>query len=427
MYRSSYKSQLRKTPLKTNTSDNGLATTQDRLLKKSANQPVLTPYAQNVLTLVKQWLFAVFLFTVPVVVLLFFTQQEKPVKAVPSPTAIPEVMINELSQSTPSAQVIFAPTQAAVIQGELFSVSIRIDNTGEPLATSAAVVRYRPTEVVVDSITFSTAVVNGQSEIDNTIGKIRLTSQFSPVFAGNGEWATVVFKAVNAGMARVSLECESQLVCSAVLFTATIVQAHAHEPTIICTQTSPPPPQQLTAQSGPGAGEVTLKWQKPSESTRITVWYGTTHGYYQYGVPNAGNDDYFVVRHLVPGQEYFFTITATNTCATSQYSQEVTAKAGFGTLTQESMSSIGILPPIPLAFIPHEASSSATLSAILQTTKRTPQTNEIKMAEQQIVMSQVQSQTLLEKFVSLPFILIYFALLAGLVILVLRIRPRTSS
>ncbi|MGI5828336.1 MAG: fibronectin type III domain-containing protein [Patescibacteria group bacterium] len=321
--------------------------------------PAQEPTSSNcsVRGVLKQWLIVTGVLTLPVIIIAALQSGGDlfPRQIVEQPEVLLTETTTDQEVSSESKLVSFSPSQGAVLQGELFKVSlvIRSENI---LDRQEVVVRYPISSLAIEEIQFADFTQNNQKKVDNQRGEVEVISTFSPGFAGQETWAEIIFKAVGEGMATVTLFSSKGEIYSQ--YIARIVQESLGQPVINCTQTMPRVPEQLTAQPGPGLGEITLSWKLPFESTDVTVFYGTSSGYYQYGIPSIGKTERFIVQHLEPGKQYYFTVTAKNTCAVSGYSQEVSAKAGFGGMTQESIQKNNIVPPVPLAFIPSEKVSS---------------------------------------------------------------------
>ena len=123
-----------------------------------------------------------------------------------------------------------------------------------------------------------------------------------------------------------------------------------------CKKSYPARPTNLKAETSTQRKQVKLTWTKvEGEVTHYTVTYGRTwvdnHGPNEYGAPNIGNTDQFVVDGLQPGQLYYFVVTAVNDCASSGYSDGASAYAGYGpvstTTTDSTWSKQAKVTPMP--------------------------------------------------------------------------------
>lgn len=66
---------------------------------------------------------------------------------------------------------------------------------------------------------------------------------------------------------------------------------------------------QIRTEAGPGAGQVTINWQRyNTDVTGYTIRYGTAPGKYQYGTDNIGNKATYTVKQLTPGVRYYFRL-----------------------------------------------------------------------------------------------------------------------
>jgi hypothetical protein len=97
------------------------------------------------------------------------------------------------------------------------------------------------------------------------------------------------------------------------------------------------PSGNLQAETGPGVGQVTLKWETVKNAEYYTVTYGLVSRGYIYGAPNIGKGTQYTVSGMAAGRKYYFVLTSVNRCGSSDYSAEVSARAG------------GSLPPPPAA------------------------------------------------------------------------------
>jgi len=95
-----------------------------------------------------------------------------------------------------------------------------------------------------------------------------------------------------------------------------------------CRETKPSEPPILLGGEGVGAKEILLKIFPAAEPvTHYSVEYGLLPGIYIYGAENIGKPDIdYTVSALKPSTEYFFRVKAANGCATTGWSNEVSAK-----------------------------------------------------------------------------------------------------
>lgn len=117
-----------------------------------------------------------------------------------------------------------------------------------------------------------------------------------------------------------------------------------------CQDASPTRPTGVTAATGPGRGQVTLRWKAVAGADYYTVTYGTGWLNFQYGAPNIGRTTQFVVSGLKPGVVYYFVLTAVRGCASSGYSDGVSATAAGGSPAPA---------PLPVAYVPTPSPTAA--------------------------------------------------------------------
>lgn len=78
------------------------------------------------------------------------------------------------------------------------------------------------------------------------------------------------------------------------------------------------------------ATTVELSWTEASPVTTYAIFYGTSAGNYQYGVPSTGNVTKFVVGGLDPNASYYFQVRAVNDCMPGDPSSEQSAGQVLG-------------------------------------------------------------------------------------------------
>lgn len=98
-----------------------------------------------------------------------------------------------------------------------------------------------------------------------------------------------------------------------------------------CDVPYPQIPTNLRATSGPGVGEIHLTWNKVTDNTHhYTVTFGERWLDFDYGSPDIGNTDQFLIRFLKPGVLYYVVVTAVNECGgSSGYSDGASALSGI--------------------------------------------------------------------------------------------------
>jgi len=347
----------------------------------------LTEYAQAVILLLKKLGVLTIAITIPVTA--FLTTRYDVQQA--------EIYLLD-SERTATLKVI--PERSTVIKGEWFKIKVKIDTGGSQLTEARAVLGYDQDKIKIERINFADYARNNHLAIDNNQGRTEVRSFFNTqvpgYFTGNETWFEVTISTHKEGLASFWFDCrrgaedETNLLrfgggdivdCNKIgqgWFTVDLVDRSAviSDQDYVCSRTAPAVPANLTVVSGPGRGEATLGWNKVNGATHYTVTYGTESGNYQYGSPNIGDTSRFTIRGLVPGQVYYFVITAVNLCASSGYTSQVSALAGYGTITSDDYDPSpekGFQPPLPPKFLPEEeeleestSSAEATASALRQ-------------------------------------------------------------
>jgi hypothetical protein len=86
----------------------------------------------------------------------------------------------------------------------------------------------------------------------------------------------------------------------------------------------------LVAKSGLKVGEVKLSWRHIDNANNYHLVYGTERGKYRYGALNIGWITGITVRHLVPGQVYYFALVPVKDNVALYTSAAVSARAYGG-------------------------------------------------------------------------------------------------
>lgn len=347
----------------------------------------LTEYAQTVIAILKKIGLLTFAITIPVTA--FFTVRMDAQKSAVY-----------LIESEKLATLRADPEKSTVVQDEWFKIKIILDTGGTQLSRGKAVLRYDQAKINLENVNFAPFAKDNSVDIDNSQGRAVMQSNFNPgapgYFTGKAIWMEAVFSAKSQGQASFWFDCrrnasdDTNLIrvggddivnCNNLgegWFYVNVVDKTQVLPSqsYACGYAFPAVPQNFRGFSGPGKGEVTLKWGKVSGTTHYTVTYGKASRMYEYGSPNIGDTDQFVVKGLVPGQKYYFVITAVNSCASSGYTNELAITAGYGAITKTAYDTSwekGFAPPTPPQFLPvpregEEAvgtpSATATSSAI---------------------------------------------------------------
>ena len=292
------------------------------------------------------------------------------------------------------------PRSANVNVGDNLAVVISLDTQGKQVNGAQAVVTFSSSFLELSSVSFTNLFPsNFPGNIDNAVGKAQFgsgTNSPGAFVTGSSNWATLNFRAKAQGSAQLKFGLESavlELQTTANLLSPASLpvgnynvgstQPPASQPpasqtpaspspssgsggadidssgssgtqttnTPVCTETPPDAPTNLKAESGPGVGQVRLTWTRSSGTNYYNLVYGTGSKAYQYGAPNIGNTDQFLIRGLTPGRLYYFAVSAVGGCSSSGFTYEVSARAKIiptaqaaGGLTSPLPSPSGIVP-----------------------------------------------------------------------------------
>ena len=108
----------------------------------------------------------------------------------------------------------------------------------------------------------------------------------------------------------------------------------ASSPTTVIGIAGPYGGRQLTADSGPASGQVTLKWLSILANTsNFSIVYGTQPGVYVYGALNVspratlGSWESYTIGSLTPGTRYYFAVVPMQNGSGIYYTGEVSQVA----------------------------------------------------------------------------------------------------
>lgn len=120
----------------------------------------------------------------------------------------------------------------------------------------------------------------------------------------------------------------------------------------ICTASVPSAPV-ITSVTRKGTSAI-LTWTSVQNASYYLIFYGTTPGSEQFGVPNTGNVTTFTINALNPNLRYFFEVRAVNNCMPSAQGQVLGASTSVLAATS---SENWLFPNLPLFNISNYFSS----------------------------------------------------------------------
>jgi len=262
-----------------------------------------------------------------------------------------------------AAKFNLAPVSQDLTIDEEFQISIGLDTERKNVNGVQAEIGFSEDLLEVVGVSFADIFPSNFQSVDNVNGRIQIASgEDLPTtsFNGNSNWVTITLKAKASGTGEVQFSCLNSYIlelettsnlldCNSLpqgSYSITEEQKPTETPptappssptsapeptqspeTPSCSDPSPETPTNLRAVSGPNIGEVKLTWTEVNEADYYNLVFGSRPGDYQYGAPNIGNTDQYIVKQLAPGQLYYFAIAAVNGCASSGFSSEASARA----------------------------------------------------------------------------------------------------
>jgi len=260
-------------------------------------------------------------------------------------------------QSVLAAKFNLAPTGQNLTINQQFQLSINLDSQGKNVNGVQAEIIFGQDQLELVSINFSDIFPSNFQSVDNNNGRIQIASgEDLPTasFNGSSNWATITLKAKASGTGEVQFSCSSSYIleldttnnlldCNSLAQGSYLISEPetpttepAPEPTSEPSQTPKPPscsdpspatPTNLKAVSGPNIGEIKLTWTNSNQTDYYNLVFGPGPRNYQYGAPNIGNTNQYIVKQLTPGNLYYFAVTAVKGCASSGLSTEASARA----------------------------------------------------------------------------------------------------
>ena len=284
------------------------------------------------------------------------------------------------------------------------SFNINLNTQGENVTAARVIINYDPAKIKINTAENSGPFTVFSREVDESAGTVRVSLYFSnsiDTFNGNSKVASVSFTPLSTDSSSFAIDCDASRVntvegniinCDANqnLTLNNITEASSddnssdnsdsdnndsddsgtgggnisssgssgsepsREPW--CQKSYPARPTGLKAVPGTQRGQVKLTWNKvDGDVTHYTVTYGERWLDFDYGSPNIGNTDQFMVNGLPKTNViYYFVVTAVNDCASSGYSDGASSYAGTGpaitaTTTSWSSQTTTVVTPKPTA------------------------------------------------------------------------------
>jgi len=262
-------------------------------------------------------------------------------------------------QSAYAAKFNLDPLSKNINIGDQFDVSIKLDTQNKEVEAVQAELSFNKDLIEITAVSFSGIFAANHQNINNSSGVVQVgsTTESADVgFNGNTNWVTLTIKGKTEGSTELRFSCSlsgileltthiNLLDCGSLAAGSyTITEATQPPPGDEedgngdgedeppppsepgCTDSSPDTPTNLGSASGPNNGEVTLTWTRVS-ADYYALFFGGASSAYEYGAPNIGDTNQYVVRQLTPGKLYYFAVTAVKGCASSGFSNETSARA----------------------------------------------------------------------------------------------------
>jgi len=240
--------------------------------------------------------------------------------------------------SVQAARFYLEPQNGDYSKDQEFEVVLKLDTSNEDTSGIDAVFNFPKEILQVSSVSFNSLYNLNDAQVNNNAGNLKL---FSTMNSSNNSWkgndrlATIKLKGINQGEARLSFNCQGgQTGGDSNIWKKSggdIIDCNSLQEGIYRIKSNcavPGVPSNIRATAGPSAGEITLKWDKASGAKYYNIAYGQSSLNYQWGAPNVGDVDNYVVKGLTPGKPYYLIITGVNDCGSSGALQEVAAYAG---------------------------------------------------------------------------------------------------
>lgn len=269
-----------------------------------------------------------------------------------------------LARPIQAARLYFEPGQESTSADSSFTAGLYLDTEGRSVTAVDVVLEFDDSRITINSATFTDIFTNSRVRVNDN-GRFEATAYFIDLFRnykGRNKLATISF---NAGSENSSVD----FICQAGETTDTNILELGGEDIVNCaslgnlrvaiSEVSPSPtptpspspddggtggpadsdgcdmdapdrPTGLMASSGPGRGQVSLRWNKVEGAIHYAIAYGERWLDFDYGAANVGDTDQFIVNGLKTNTVYFFVLAAVNGCASSGWSDGASAYAGWG-------------------------------------------------------------------------------------------------
>jgi hypothetical protein len=290
-----------------------------------------------------------------------------------------------------AAKLLLNPESKTVVSGQQFVVSLILDTEGKTVNGVDVELIYPQSILWVDKVEPSAVFPLHLQRILKDQGKLILNFSGNR-FSGQSWLANLTLSTHTSGEGYLSFVCQQgsrfndtniweaetnrELVnCETLRGASYFVEpknaASPTPPAEACL--APEPPQKLQAKTGPGVGQVTLNWEAVTNADYYTLVYGLVSRGYIYGAPNLGRGTQYTVSGMASGRKYYFALTSVNSCGSSGYSAEVSARAG-GSLPSpspaeekggwpgpSSPAEVIIISPTPAASLPSSEPTASPL------------------------------------------------------------------
>jgi len=245
-----------------------------------------------------------------------------------------------LASPVKAAHFNLEPQTGEYTQEEEFSVKVNLDTVDQDVSGIDLIFSFNQDLLEVKTVDFNNLFTLNDSQLDNSQGRLKIYSTMNSSTAsyrGSDRLVTLKVRTKKEGEAKLTFVCQSGQTgddtniwkkgggdivdCGALKEGVYKIKAGCQTPEV---------PPNVKAETGPGSGQVTLSWTKVSGAKHYNITYGPSSLNYQWGAPDVGDVDSYVVSGLEPGKPYYFIVTAVNDCGSSGARQEVAAYAGSG-------------------------------------------------------------------------------------------------